>query len=205
MFINDLSYWQVRRIYYPVEKKNKVVEKVLRGLKTKNSADKNGKKKIPRERINKSFVVRWKQFPTAIIHSSSAAASNALLAKIDNESLLDVDNELYAHVFNSRGWVGGVSNEARTNDTLFKVTEFLLNLTHVKDENFTSASENIKLLSPLNNQSVHGNFSADQNSSGDYEPPHIPEYIRTTSIVFCIVILCLGLIGNIMVNSRKDV
>lgn len=101
------------------------------------------------------------------------------------------------------------SNETIEYDNLFaskviKATEFLLNLTsYVRDENFTSASENIKLLSPLNNNSAHGNFSVDQNIS-NYEP-HIPEYIRTTSIVFCVVILCLGLIGNIMVNSRKEI
>ncbi|KAL1378052.1 hypothetical protein pipiens_000569, partial [Culex pipiens pipiens] len=29
--------------------------------------------------------------------------------------------------------------------------------------------------------------------------PQIPEYIRATSMVFCIIIMCLGVIGNIMV------
>lgn len=30
--------------------------------------------------------------------------------------------------------------------------------------------------------------------------PQIPEYIRATSMVFCIIIMCLGVIGNIMVR-----
>lgn len=97
--------------------------------------------------------------------------------------------------------------DAANNDTIeysdifsHKVAEFLLNLTYV---NFTSASENIKLLTPLSNSSIHGNFSVDQNIT-NYEP-HIPDYIRSTSIVFCVVILCIGLIGNIMVKSRKDI
>lgn len=178
--------------------------------------DKNGgKKKFVKSRkkseqkINKSFAIfRWKQFSSAIIHSA-ASAPNAL-ETIDNNGLQDADNELHAHVFNSRGWAGGESWESRyragneSSDFALKVTELLLNLTHARDANFTSASENIKLLSPLNNQSAFGNFSADQNSSNYDPPPHIPDYIRTTSIVFCVVILCLGLIGNIMVKTDKS-
>lgn len=30
-------------------------------------------------------------------------------------------------------------------------------------------------------------------------PPVFPSYIRTTSMVFCIIIMCLGVIGNVMV------
>lgn len=137
-------------------------------------------------------------------------ASNA----IDNESLLNVNNEFHPHVFNSKGgWEGGDSSEFR-NDTsellddsvfnrkVIKAYEFLLsNVSHVR--NFTSVSESIKLLSTYNNSSnVPGNLSTDPNAN-NYEQLQIPDYIRTTSIIFCVVILCLGLIGNIMVNSRK--
>ena len=146
-----------------------------------------------------------KQFSTAIIHSSTT--QNALNT-IDNKGLLDINNEFHSHVFNSDGGRVGepsdfdTANQSRNlfSDKVIKATEFILNLTHVKDVNFTSASENIKLLSPLNSSGIHGNFSVDQNIS-NYEP-RIPDYIRTTSIVFCVIILCLGLIGNIMVNSR---
>lgn len=37
-------------------------------------------------------------------------------------------------------------------------------------------------------------------SNGNYDVPEIPNYIRYTSMVFCIVIMCLGVIGNIMVS-----
>lgn len=34
----------------------------------------------------------------------------------------------------------------------------------------------------------------------EYEIPQIPAYIRITSMVLCILIMCLGVIGNIMVS-----
>lgn len=43
-----------------------------------------------------------------------------------------------------------------------------------------------------------GTVSAGFNDSS--EMPQIPEYIRATSMVFCIIIMCLGVIGNIMVS-----
>lgn len=45
------------------------------------------------------------------------------------------------------------------------------------------------------NASANFSLSSYRNSSG----PVIPSYIRTTSMVFCIIIMCLGVIGNIMV------
>lgn len=38
------------------------------------------------------------------------------------------------------------------------------------------------------------------NGSANEGTPQIPAYIRNTSMVFCIVIMCLGVIGNIMVS-----
>lgn len=35
--------------------------------------------------------------------------------------------------------------------------------------------------------------------SNDTTNPVFPSYIRTTSMVFCIIIMCLGVIGNVMV------
>lgn len=40
-----------------------------------------------------------------------------------------------------------------------------------------------------------GNFT----SFNDTSNPVFPSYIRTTSMVFCIIIMCLGVIGNVMV------
>lgn len=37
------------------------------------------------------------------------------------------------------------------------------------------------------------------NSTLDIDYPQIPAYIRTTSMVFCIIIMCLGVVGNVMV------
>uniref|UniRef100_A0A336MUN8 CSON007190 protein n=1 Tax=Culicoides sonorensis TaxID=179676 RepID=A0A336MUN8_CULSO len=61
-------------------------------------------------------------------------------------------------------------------------------------------------LSELGLYGLHRNSSStvtgnDVTSSGnaDIIIPQIPDYIRYTSMVFCIVIMCLGVIGNIMV------
>lgn len=43
-------------------------------------------------------------------------------------------------------------------------------------------------------QQVNGTTTSEQT-------PQIPAYIRNTSMVFCIVIMCLGVIGNIMVSE----
>lgn len=40
------------------------------------------------------------------------------------------------------------------------------------------------------------------NGSSNEGTPQIPAYIRNTSMVFCIVIMCLGVIGNIMVSDQ---
>lgn len=45
-----------------------------------------------------------------------------------------------------------------------------------------------------------GTASAGFNDSS--EMPQIPEYIRATSMVFCIIIMCLGVIGNVMVSYK---
>lgn len=43
-----------------------------------------------------------------------------------------------------------------------------------------------------------GNSTPSTNSTeADY--PQIPAYIRTTSMVFCVIIMCLGVVGNVMV------
>lgn len=82
---------------------------------------------------------------------------------------------------------------------VIKATELIFNITNVKNFNFTGSSENFKLLSSINNVSnIQDNFTVDQNASNP--DPQIPDYIRTTSMVFCVIIMCLGVIGNIMVN-----
>lgn len=37
-------------------------------------------------------------------------------------------------------------------------------------------------------------------ATANNDVPQIPDYIRYTSMVFCIAIMCLGVIGNIMVS-----
>lgn len=43
------------------------------------------------------------------------------------------------------------------------------------------------------------NFTYYYNYYNDTSNPVFPSYIRTTSMVFCIIIMCLGVIGNVMV------
>ncbi|KAL1506200.1 hypothetical protein ABEB36_005602 [Hypothenemus hampei] len=51
----------------------------------------------------------------------------------------------------------------------------------------------------FNNDSHGTAFNASYNSTIEYGNPVFPTYIRTTSMVFCIIIMCLGVIGNVMV------
>lgn len=158
-----------------------------------------------------------KEFSAKTISNCHNSFNNSGCSKynIDNKSLLDINNEFRPHVFNKGWWEGGESTDSQRNDDsslglddnyaladkVIKATEFFLNLTN---ENFTSVSESIKLLFPqLNSSGVgpHANFSVLQSTNSSDEPG-IPDYIRTTSVIFFVVILCLGLIGNIMVNSR---
>ncbi|XP_059610385.1 growth hormone secretagogue receptor type 1 [Phlebotomus argentipes] len=64
-----------------------------------------------------------------------------------------------------------------------------------------TAVENSTLARLFNNSIhssvVHDNFT--HNATDYFGQPQIPAYIRTTAMVLCILILCLGVIGNIMV------
>ncbi|KAG5679840.1 hypothetical protein PVAND_009377 [Polypedilum vanderplanki] len=129
-----------------------------------------------------------------------------------SDSISTIENELFAHVFNSGGWEEG--NEFSSNvlgitdddDTIIEnsdndkdnydiitenviraAAEFFLTNNTVKDVN-----GNIKLLPSINST----DFYVDQNTT--YEPK-IPEYITLTSMIFCIAIMCTGVIGNLMV------
>ncbi|XP_055678054.1 growth hormone secretagogue receptor type 1 [Lutzomyia longipalpis] len=67
--------------------------------------------------------------------------------------------------------------------------------------NETTAVENTTL-ARLFNSSIHSAVVTDNlthNATDYFGQPQIPAYIRTTAMVLCILILCLGVIGNIMV------
>ncbi|XP_077292012.1 thyrotropin-releasing hormone receptor-like [Arctopsyche grandis] len=81
-----------------------------------------------------------------------------------------------------------------------------------QDELYQSSSSSSSTTAPVdvddaNSSLVHllssvlgsgGNGTGPTNSTdGDYS--QIPAYIRTTSMVFCIIIMCLGVVGNVMV------
>lgn len=125
--------------------------------------------------------------------------------------IIDGSNEIFDHSTTS----GNRSEDHDNSSDLFavekvlKATEFLLNFTSSSassvptssllphDGNF-SISENIKLLSPFNSTSIIGGNFTDQNHSS--YTPFIPDYIRSTSIIVCVIILIFGLIGNTMVG-----
>lgn len=57
-----------------------------------------------------------------------------------------------------------------------------------------AASSTAGLFDTIQQQQQQGNGSANEST------PEIPAYIRNTSMIFCVVIMCLGVIGNIMVS-----
>lgn len=55
--------------------------------------------------------------------------------------------------------------------------------------------------SPFDTMQINDTMQSNDTSSSGGGIPQIPAYIRNTSMVFCIVIMCLGVIGNIMVSD----
>lgn len=53
----------------------------------------------------------------------------------------------------------------------------------------------------INSSVSPATFTPSPNSTNgsDFENPVFPAYIRTTSIIFCVIILGIGVIGNVMV------
>lgn len=88
------------------------------------------------------------------------------------------------------------------------ITQIIQNVSDVKyhhhpqiyntvDEGVGVENISLGLLNTTFNQTISSFLKNETN----YELPEIPSYIRTTSMVFCIVIMCLGVIGNVMVSA----
>lgn len=67
------------------------------------------------------------------------------------------------------------------------------------DLNSTTSNYLYTLSSSVSSSVDVYNGSNVTNSSSETVYPLFPSYIRTTSMVFCIIIMCLGVIGNVMV------
>lgn len=106
------------------------------------------------------------------------AFSNTLLSNVTNNILLSdsSDNSSYNSGFNS-----------------FTTTT----TTRAALKNFINNSTDISL------NGIFWNFTTTTDIIGteNDDVPHIPDYIRYTSMIFCIAIMCLGVIGNIMVSG----
>jgi hypothetical protein len=81
-----------------------------------------------------------------------------------------------------------------TDNVIRSAAEIFLNDTTAKD-----VIGSIKLLPTFNSS----DFYTDQNATLGYEPK-IPDYITLTSMIFCIAIMCLGVIGNTMVSEKGE-
>lgn len=64
------------------------------------------------------------------------------------------------------------------------------------DNNNNTISSNLSEIL-LNNSDAGGDGDGDDEGGGYY--PVFPSYIRNTSMIFCVIIMCLGVIGNVMV------
>lgn len=156
----------------------------------------------------------WKQFQTAIIHSLRKNVSKT----IDNtKSLLDISYNFQNNGINVGGWVdkaADILKHGRKVDYIknaqglaidvfnftINSTDFSFNLSIADQSSPPNRNSNIKLLSSINSSiSLFGEYSEDLNYTSNYDPK-IPNYIRYTSMVLCIFIMCLGFIGNVMVS-----
>nr|QBH70335.1 ecdysis triggering hormone receptor isoform A [Leptinotarsa decemlineata] len=69
-----------------------------------------------------------------------------------------------------------------------------LNITSAIDLNTTTSHY---LYTPSSSIDIYNNSNVTNTTDGMY--PVFPSYIRTTSMVLCVIIMCLGVIGNVMV------
>lgn len=127
---------------------------------------------------------------------------------IDKKQSLDIEQQISQNAIKIGGWRDENNNENRNDifsgvDSIDSYISALINFT-LNNSNKALGFHNI---SRTENQSgVIKLYGIDTNTSNEFNDnqtqyePQIPEYIRTTSMVFCIVIMCLGVIGNIMVS-----
>lgn len=153
-----------------------------------------------------------KYFSIIIIQSSDQNVSYT----IDKKQFLDIEQHISHNAIKFGGWRAGENNDHNRNNK-FSGSDFSSNYNSYVSAiiNFSLNSSNVTL--SFNNTSRTDSQSGDlklygtsSNTSNDFGneftqnqtqyEPQIPEYIRTTSMVFCIVIMCLGVIGNIMVS-----
>lgn len=127
---------------------------------------------------------------------------------IDKKQSLDIEQQISQNAIKIGGWRDENNNGNRNDifsgvDSIDSYISALINFT-LNNSNKALGFHNI---SRTENQSgVIKLYGIDTNTSNEFNDnqtqyePQIPEYIRTTSMVFCIVIMCLGVIGNIMVS-----
>lgn len=128
-----------------------------------------------------------------------------MLNTIDKKDFIEISEELSRNEINNVGWDGGAFNHYVENITS-KLINFSLNHTELLYNNVSvqSSSDKLKIFSGNSNGSTAGDFDDfDYGGNQTKYEPQIPEYIRTTSMVFCVVIMCLGVIGNIMVSKDQ--
>lgn len=75
-------------------------------------------------------------------------------------------------------------------------SSFNANTTPAIDFNINTSVSNYHVYSSTLEATNFSNFTINYNDSSNLV---FPSYIRTTSMVFCIIIMCLGVIGNVMV------
>uniref|UniRef100_A0A6E8VBM8 G_PROTEIN_RECEP_F1_2 domain-containing protein n=1 Tax=Anopheles coluzzii TaxID=1518534 RepID=A0A6E8VBM8_ANOCL len=121
-----------------------------------------------------------------LIHVGSVAASQALDADPGNSNASNAGN-VYGNRF-GRLLLNGTRSVGGAGPSLLGASTTVLTTEPAPFDGgvaFAAAA------------AADGTASAGFNDSS--EMPQIPEYIRATSMVFCIIIMCLGVIGNVMV------
>lgn len=91
-------------------------------------------------------------------------------------------------------------------DMISTIVSVVTTTTSLNNINNTTPAIDFNINSSVSNYHVYTSTVDATNFSNytsfnynDTSNPFFPSYIRTTSMVFCIIIMCLGVIGNIMV------
>lgn len=119
---------------------------------------------------------------------------------ITNGTIIEVLKRISAHYYYYRIVIVAVIIITQLNGNVSDVIQH----SHSGDELGVSV-DNVSLASIINqalsslSTTAAAATTTTENATDERDVPQIPAYIRTTSMVFCITIMLLGVIGNLMV------
>lgn len=127
---------------------------------------------------------------------STTTTRTATAATTSNGTIIEVLKRTSARYYSHRIVIVAVIIITQLNENVSDVIQ------HPHTDNLGVSVDNVSLASIINQALSSLSTTAattTENATDERDVPQIPAYIRTTSMVFCITIMLLGVIGNLMV------